>query len=79
MSHFKAKHKTHKPTEGKSLLDMGFTALVAREAGSLPLDEDLETEEHPFELVVVRTEQPLQAALQQQPLILLLSLKSTCR
>ncbi len=40
MSHFKAKHKAHRPTEGRSLLDMGFTVSVAREVDSLPLDED---------------------------------------
>jgi hypothetical protein len=37
MSHFKAKHKADIPTEGRSLLDMGFTISVAHEDGSLPL------------------------------------------
>ena len=43
MSHFKAKHKAHIPTDGMSLFEMGSTISVAREAGFVPLAEDVET------------------------------------
>ena len=42
MSDFKVKHKAHIPTEGMSLLDMGFTVSDGREACSVPLEEELE-------------------------------------
>jgi hypothetical protein len=83
--HFKAKHKGHLPSEGMSLLDMGFTR---GNAASTELSEDavMETEEEgvprtspppmsePRAIVAARPMQPLQDKLQQH-LLLLLSLK----
>ena len=70
MQHFKVQHKGDIPSEGRSLLDMGFTRDLGRLTVEMPQDAAMETEEiaEPssiptriqlrHDLVVARTEQP---------------------
>ena len=70
LQHFKVQHKGDIPSEGRSLLDMGFTRDLGRSTVEMPQDAAMETEEiaEPssiptriqlrHDLVVARTEQP---------------------
>jgi hypothetical protein len=40
MLHFKAKHKGDIPSEGRSLLDMGFTVAGTRGDSSMPMEAE---------------------------------------
>ena len=44
-AHYQKKHKVEMPSEGRSLLDLGFTVGARRECAALSTDGELETHE----------------------------------